>query len=291
MSGGAGRARRPDPPAGGSPRAAGRDDQGHAVTPGERWRAALEQLVVPDGVRDAAPDPNWTLEPQRFRWRPEEDAKQPVRPSRRRALEALPDGGAVLDVGVGGGASSLGLVSKAGLIVGVDRLADMLESFEASAREMGVAVRTVLGDWPDVADEVEATDVAVCHHALYSVAGIEEFVSAMTARARRRVVVELSERTPLAALNPLWQTLHGIERPDWGVADAAQEVLVSMGLPVEREDILLPPRVQDVTPETVAFARRRLYVGPERDPEIEAFLRAREPKEQRVVALWWPGVA
>ena len=261
------------------------------MTPGDRWRAALDELAVPQTIRDNAPDPNWTLEPQRFRWKPEEDAKNPVRPSRRRALEALPEGGSVLDVGVGGGASSLGLVPKPGLIVGVDRLADMLESFEASARQMGVAVRTVLGDWPDVADEVEPTDVAVCHHAVYSVVRIEDFVTAMTVRARNRVVLELSEHTPLAALNPLWKILHGIERPNFLVADAAQEVLVSMGLDVEREDIVLPPRVQEVTPETVAFARRRVYVGPERDPEIEEFLRAREPTEQRVVALWWPGAA
>ena len=261
------------------------------MTPGDRWRAALEQLAVPEAVRKAAPDPNWTLEPQRFRWKPEEDAKGPVRPSRRRALEALPEGGSVLDVGVGGGASSLGLVPRAGRIVGVDRLPDMLESFDESARDMGVPVRTVLGDWPDVADQVEPTDIAVCHHAVYSVAEIEDFVSAMTVRARNRVVLELSEHTPLAAFNPLWRTLHGIERPTWRVADAAQEVFVAMGLAVEREDVVLPPRVQEVTPETVAFARRRLYVGPERDPEIEAFLRAREPTEQRVTALWWPGAA
>lgn len=261
------------------------------MTPGDRWRAALDALAVPDAIRERAPDPNWTLEPQRFRWRPDEDARNPVRPSRRRALEALPEGGSVLDVGVGGGASSLGLVPKAGLIVGVDRLADMLESFEASAREVGVAVRTVLGDWPDVAGEVEPADVAVCHHAVYSVARIEEFVTVITARARHRVVFELSEHTPLAALNPLWKILHGIERPNFPVADAAHEVLASMGLAVEREDVLLPPRVQEVTPETVAFARRRLYVGQERDADIEAFLRAREPTEQRVAALWWPGAA
>ena len=261
------------------------------MTPGDRWRAALEDLAVPEAIKERAPDPNWTLEPQRFRWRPEEDAKNPVRPSRRRALEALPEGGSVLDVGVGGGASSLGLMPRAGLIVGVDRLADMLQSFEASAREVGVAVRTVLGDWPDVADQVQPADIAVCHHAVYSVAQVEDFVTAITARARHRVVFELSEHTPLAALNPLWRILHGIERPDFRVADAFEEVVTSMGLGVEREDTVLAPRVQEVTPETVGFTRRRIYVGPEQDAEIEAFLRAREPVEQRVAAFWWPGAA
>lgn len=259
--------------------------------PGDRWRDALLQSTVPQDIIDNAPEPEVRLEPERFRWRPEEDAAQPVRPSRRRALEALPEKGSVLDVGVGGGASSLGLAPRVGTIIGVDPMEGMLESLEASARDAGVATRAVLGSWPDVAGEVEPADVTVCHHAMYRVAEIEDFVAALTARARHRVVVELSAHSPLAGLNPLWKAIHGIERPDPLVADQAQAVLTAMGLAVEREDILLPPRVQEVTPHLVAFARRRLYVGPERDPEIEDFLRAREPQEQRVVALWWPGAA
>ena len=262
-----------------------------APRPGDRWRRALDEAAVPQSIVDNAPEPEVSLEPERFRWRPEEDARQPVRPSRLRALEALPQGGTVLDVGVGGGASSLGLVPRPGLIVGVDPMKGMLESFEASAGAAGVEARAVLGTWPEVAEEVEAADVAVCHHAMYRVADIEDFVDALTARARARVVVELSAHSPLAALNPLWKALHGIDRPDPLVADEAHAVLLAMGLAVERQDMVLPPRQQEITPGLVAFARCRLYVGPERDAEIEAYLRNRTPQEQRVVALWWPGAA
>ncbi len=257
--------------------------------PGDEWREALRLSAVPQSILDSAAEPEVTLEPERFRWKPDEDATQPVRPSRRRALEALPEGGSVLDIGVGGGASSLGLVPKAGMIIGVDPMPGMLESFEASATAAGVATQAVLGKWPDVAGEVEAADVAVCHHAMYRVEEIEDFVTAMTERARRRVVVELSAHSPLAALNPLWKIVHGIDRPDFEVADMVESVLAAMGLDVQREDIVLPPRPQEVTPQLVAFSRRRLYVGPERDPEIEHFLRTREPREHRVAALWWPG--
>ena len=258
---------------------------------GDRWRRWLVASAIPQAVLDRAPEAEPALEPRRFRWRPEEDAAQPVRPSRRRALEALPEGGVVLDVGVGGGASSLGLVPKPGVIVGVDPMAEMLESFEASAADAGVASRAVLGRWPDVADQVAPADVVVCHHAMYRTAEIEDFVAALTTHARRRVVVELSARSPLAGLDPLWKIIHGIDRPDWLVADEAEAVLVAMGLAVEREDIVLPARRQEVTPELVDFARRRLYVGHEHDPEIEAFLRDREPQPNRVAALWWPGAA
>ncbi len=262
-----------------------------AARPADDWREALRTTAVPQEIIDAAPDPEPTLEPERFRWNPEEDARQPIRPSRRRALEALPDGGSVLDVGVGGGASSLGLAHQAGLIVGVDPLPGMLASFEASAAAAGVATQTVLGTSPEAADEVGATDIAICHHAIYRVVEIEDFVTAMTKRARNRVVVELSARSPLAAFDPLWKLIHGIERPEWSVADEAHTVLVAMGLAVEREDMILPARVQEVTQKLVAFTRKRLFVGPERDAEIEAYLRAREPQEHRVVALWWPGAA
>lgn len=259
--------------------------------PGDSWRAHVEAWTVPDAIAAAAPDQGPVLEPERFRWKPDEDARQPVRPSRRRALEALPEGGTVLDVGVGGGASSLGLVPKARLIVGVDPLPGMLELFTASAAESGVAAKAVLGTWPEAADDVDAADVAVCHHAVYRVAEIEGFLTALTDRARHRVVLELSAHSPLAGFDDLWERFHGISHPEWFVADEAEEVAGAMGLAVEREDIVLPARRPEVTPELVAFVRRRVYVGAERDAEIEAFLRQREPREHRVAALWWPGAA
>jgi len=40
---------------------------------------------------------------------------------------------------------------------------------------------------------------------------------------------------------------------------------------------------------TAAAQLAGLYVGPERDSEIESLLRARKPKEHRVAAPWWPG--
>ena len=259
--------------------------------PGDRWRQLILESALPESIVGTGPTGMSAADAHRFRWRPEEDAAQPVRPSRRRALEALPQGGTVLDVGVGGGASSLGLAPRPGLIIGVDTLEAMLESFTASAAAAGVAVRAVHGSWPEAAREVEPVDVVVCHHAMYRVAEIEDFVTALTATARHRVVVELAEHPPLAGLDPLFKRFHGIERLRWQVADEAEAVLAAMGLPVEREDIVLPPRPLEPTPQMVEFARRRLHVGPERDDEVAEYLRARAHNPQRVAALWWPGTA
>jgi SAM-dependent methyltransferase len=259
--------------------------------PADRWRRMVADRAVPESIRDQAPEREWSLEPERFQWRPDDERERGDRPSRRRALEALPDGGSVLDIGVGGGASSLGLATKAGLITGVDRLPAMLASFEESGRAAGVATRAVLGAWPDVAGEVESADVVVSHHAIYGMTELESFLTAMTEHARRRVVLEVSERFPQSRLLPLWKAFHGVERPDHRVADEVEAVLVAMGLPVEREDAVVAGRRPGLTPDAVAFARRRLYVGPERDAEIEEFLRALGPDEHRAAAMWWPGTA
>ncbi|MDQ3612131.1 MAG: class I SAM-dependent methyltransferase [Actinomycetota bacterium] len=262
-----------------------------SARPGDRWRAALAARAVPQTILDNAPEPPSGLEPEMFRWRPEEDAEQPARPSRRRALEALPDGGSVLDVGVGGGASSLGLAPRVATITGVDSSQGMLDLFQTSAREAGVAPRTVIGTWPEIAPAVEPADIAVSHHALYNAAEIEDSLLALTARARHRVVIEVSAQLPLARLDPLWKAFHGTERPDCRVADELCAVLAALGLAVEREDVALPARSPNVSAEMVAFLRRRLYVGSDRDPEIEEYLQGLQPVPHTVVALWWPGAA
>jgi len=260
------------------------------LRPADRWRQAVQAWLVPKAILDEAPEPV-ALEPDRFRWRPEEDASQPVRPSRRRALEALPSRGSVLDIGVGGGASSLGLVPQAALITGVDPLPGMLESFAASARAAGVEARAVCGRWPDAAARVEPADVVVCHHAIYGEPEIEPFLAALTASARHRVVIEIGAHPPLIGLNPLFRAFHGIERRDHPVADEAEAVLASMGVAVERKDIVLAAGAPEVSPERTAFVRRRLCLGPEHDAEITEFLRELAPTEQQVAALWWPGGA
>jgi hypothetical protein len=128
------------------------------------------------------------------------------------------------------------------------------------------------------------------------------------------VVVELLAHPPNARLDPLWKIFHGTDRPDWLVADDAQAVLVALGLSVDRVDRHMPARPRPVTPAGVRFARSRLGVGAERDPEIAAFLAARfarsrlgvgaerdpeiaaflaaqEPAGEHLVSLSWPGTA
>src|SRR5262245_44567399 len=109
----------------------------------EQWSAALGAWARPPEILAAAPERPGPLPPEPSAHAAERALADGPRPAQARALEALPAGGSVLDIGVGGGAASLPLAPPAGLLVGVDESQPMLESFGRLADERGVAHREV----------------------------------------------------------------------------------------------------------------------------------------------------
>lgn len=251
-----------------------------------RWADLLGRWAIPEHVLRAAPESPWGYPTKLFveAARVALAAESPS-PSQFRALQALNGAGTVLDVGAGGGAASLPLVPPAGRIVAVDESKDLLEAFDAAAEDRGVPHTMVLGRWPEVAGRVDHADLVVCHHVVYNVADIVAFLTALDDHAGRRVVIELTESHPQADLNPLWRALHGIDRPEGPVADDLIALLGAMGIAVHSERFARPALWAHVDrAQQVAFARRRLCVGPERDREIERMLPA---GDRRLVTLWW----
>jgi len=168
------------------------------------WSEALGEWAIPPEILDGAPVPPWDFPPALFaRTARRALADGSISASRRRASYALPDGGSVLDVGAGGGAASLPLAPPAGHVTAVDESREMLAVFAAVAERRGVPHRVVHGRWPEVASDVEAADVVVCHNVAYNIADLVPFVAALTSHARRRVVLELTATHPTAHLNPL----------------------------------------------------------------------------------------
>ncbi len=265
----------------------------------ERWGAALWGWGIPEEILARAPESPWTLPAELLRRRAEAALTLEPSPSVRRALEALPDGGTVLDVGVGGGAASLPLAPRASRITGVDSSHEMLEAFRRGADAARVEAVTVLGPWPDIAAEVEASDVAVCSHVLYNVQDLEPFVRALDGHARNRVVLEITATHPLAWMSDLWLRFHGLERPTGPTADDAVEALRELGFEVRREDLTRPPRMSGfpTRDDAISLARRRLCLPGDRDGEVAEALGDRlaehdglwsaGPTEQTVVTLWW----
>lgn len=259
--------------------------------PERRWADALAALAIPDAILAAAPVTPHGFDVGMFR-RAADQAESAETPSQRVAREALPDGGSVLDVGCGGGAGAMPLVPPAGRVIGVDEGADMLEAFAERAEARGVAHSQIPGRWPDVAGQVPPVDVVVCHNVFYNVPDLGPFTRALTEHARARVVVELGQEHPLAWMNPYWQHLHGLDRPEGPVADDAVAVVRSLGLDVQAEQWERPWRPDRTDEELVEQVRHRLGLGPDRDAEIaELMVRHPPPATRRLVTLWWAPVA
>jgi hypothetical protein len=178
----------------------------------------------------------------------------------------------------------------------------MLDDLLRRAATLDVTVRTLCGRWPDIAPQAPTADVVLCHHVLYNVADITPFATALTTHARRRVIVELTARHPLTALNPYWQEFHGLTRPNGPTADQAADVLRALGLPVELQRWTRPATTEYATFDAlVNVTRRRLCLPPQRTADVAAALRRRgvcehQPpdigsSDNHLVTLWWPGTA
>ncbi|MFA5889564.1 MAG: methyltransferase domain-containing protein [Actinomycetota bacterium] len=255
-----------------------------------QWSGGLSEWAIPPAILTAAPQSPYEFAVEDFAGFARAEASDT--PSRRRALEALPEGGTVVDVGCGAGAASISLAPRAARVVGIDESPGMLEAFERIAANAGLQSEAILGRWPDVAPWVAPADVVVCHHVLFNVADLEPFARALFERARSRVVIEMTERHPLAWTAPYWRALHGLDRP-WGpTADDAIAVLIEAGFTVNVERWEAPFRLADAGLDAlVATVRRRLCLSPARDEEVRAAILETPPPETRSVAtIWWESV-
>jgi hypothetical protein len=144
----------------------------------------------------------------------------------------------------------------------------------------------VLGRWPDCAAEAGTADVVVSHHVLHNVVDLPPFVLALTAAARRGVVVEMLGQHPMAWLDPLWERFHDLHRPRPATTDDAVAVLRELGIDptVTRWERTAPPRQDPV------WVARRLCLPADRVPEVAAALD--ELVRPRIAAtLTWPAGA
>jgi SAM-dependent methyltransferase len=264
------------------------DPEGDAAS---RWARELERWAIPEEILAHAPETPWTCVPADFAV----DGDGPLcTASTPFELEVLPDGGDVLDVGCGGGRAALALVPPAARIVGVDQSGGMLRQLQeaAAVRAPSVTVETIHGRWPDIASSAPLVDLVVCHHVVYNAPDIGPFVDALTAHARRAVVVELTAVHPQSAWNEAWRHFWALDRPDGPTADDLVELLGERGLPPEVWRHHRPPEGPWPFADEARAVRstlRRLCLTPERADEVADFLHDHPlawPDE--VVTLRWP---
>ncbi|MEX0650947.1 MAG: class I SAM-dependent methyltransferase, partial [Actinomycetota bacterium] len=270
----------------------------------DSWADALASWAIPQEILDAAPESPFGFPAELFVRRGERaiddgDRTPTPTPTTTRALEALGDGGTVLDVGAGGGATCLPLARRCTGLIAVDSQTDMLQAITRMASVLGSPVTTVQGRWPDVACETPRADVVVCGHVAFNAPDLMPFVVELSAHAGRRVVIELTDRHPLAWMNDLWLRFHDVVRPERPRADDAEELCRALGFDVRRDERV---DTEDMAgsgferrEHAIALMRRRLCLQPERDDEIATALGSRlvehdglwraGPHEQRVVTL------
>jgi SAM-dependent methyltransferase len=249
-----------------------------------RWRELLQARAIPSEIRAAAPQDPSRHDPARF--------VPPVvpedTPSRRAALQLLaPEGGTVLDVGCGAGAAGLALLPKVSQLTGVDHAEDMLRAFERACTERGVAHRSVHGPWPDVAPEAGAADVVVSHHVGYNTVELGPFLVAMSAAARRGVVVELHAVHPGAWLDPLWLQFHGLRRPAPATAQDVLAVCAEVGIHPEVQYWTRPAQPRHPEAE-LDFSMRRLCLPAQRRDEVAEAVARLGPRHRDLVTICWP---
>ena len=268
----------------------------------DRWREDLAAWAIPEHITAAVADSPWVLPREVFARRADRLMSEPAGPSYEREREALEPAGTVLDIGSGAGAACLPLAPPATSVTAVDTDAGMLTLLAERAAAAGLDSRTITGRWPDVADLVGPADVVTCHHVVYNVPDIWDFLAALTSYARRRVVVELTAVHPLTSLNPLWLRFHGLRRPDGPTAADLLAILAEAGLSAGHTEWSRPAEA-DYTgfAELVDVTRRRLCLPADRASEVEAALLDLGSERERpgdlgssgrdVVTIWWEGIA
>jgi len=259
----------------------------------------MQTWALPDSILRAAPESPWGFPIEPFRTRVQLAIPGALTDANRRALDALPDGGTVLDVGVGTGAASLPLHPRCALITGVDSSRALLSEFRRQARRLGVAARTIEGAWPSIAPRAPVADVVVCNHVAYNVADLAPFALALNQHARHRVVMEITLHHPTAWMADLWLHFHGLDRPTRPDARDVVSVLRSLGLRVHRRSAFQGRGAGgfEHREDAVAWVRRRLCLDAGRDDEVAAVLGDRlvhqdnlwsaRPPAEPLVTVWW----
>jgi len=254
----------------------------------------LAAWAVPDDILAGAPQTPHFFDPAVFTAAADAAvARTEDTPSDAAARAALPDGGTVLDVGVGAGAASLPLADRAARIVGVDINAELLHAFATRATQLGIDHTTDEGRWPDVAPTTPSADVAVCHHVIYNVGDLGPFVEALTTHARRRVVAELTAVHPLTWMNPYWEATHHLTRPTTPTADDAIAVITALGHDVQVHRWRRPLQmIGELDDDAIAAVARRLCITSDRHAELRRAMETTPPPAEReVVSAWWDVVA
>jgi SAM-dependent methyltransferase len=254
------------------------------TTAAEQWKKDLASWAIPQEILDQAVEKPWIHPPALFEI-PEVIGESL---SHKRAREAMPNGGTVLDIGCGGGVASFAITPPAAHVIGVDEQQAMLDLYRANATKYGVTAETVLGQWPVVAEQAPIADVVTVHHVVFNVGEIAPFLKELNSHARKRVVIEAPVVHPMSNMSDGWKHFWNLIRPTVPHAGDLINVLEELGIKANIEyfesEILLDKKVEGAN----GFIRRRLCLPEERQGEVDAFIAEHPiPDRRKLAVIWW----
>lgn len=249
----------------------------------QHWADQLAAWAIDPEILAGAPESPYGFPPGLF------GTQSGAEATHRAIRTALPEAGILLDIGCGGGAASIPVADRAGQLLAVDTSDRMLTDYTAAAEAAGVEVRTWHGSWAEMASDVPSADVAVAANVVYNVADIGDFLTAMTAHARHRVVVELTDNHPWTSMAALWRHFHHQERPSGPTVDDFMAVVRELGYEPDVETAHPVTVWANASPEVVlTFNRRRLCLPVEREAEVAAAMREIGPAPAMSASVvWW----
>jgi len=253
-------------------------------TAADKWRDQLAAWAIPKEIIDQAEETPWIHPPAIFQIPKEIE----LTTSHKIALEAMSEGGSVLDIGCGGGIAAFALVPPASFVIGIDHQQEMLDMFTVNAEQRKVKSQTVLGFWPDVAIQAPVADVVTAHHVLYNVPKVEQFLSQMDAHANNRVVIEIPTQHPLSNMTELWKHFWKLERPtDPNYLDLIQ-VIEEQGFNPKLQLWQGELRSTIDADQAAEYMRTRLCLPKSRLQEVKNFMGNQKSRSVREIAtIWW----
>lgn len=253
----------------------------------DKWKSDLASWAVPQEILDLAEVPPW-FHPAALFALPDEIWDSP---SHQRARQAMPLDGSVLDIGCGGGIAAFAIAPPAKHLIGVDHQSEMLEMFEANARERTLTSEVFEGFWPAVADLVPMADVVTCHHVVYNVGDIKPFIEALDSHARKRVVIELPLVHPMTPRSAGWKHFWNLDRPTSPTVEDFMNVLVELGISANIEKFTGKILLDEGEDDRVEYTRMRLCLPKSRINEVVEFLETDpSPTSRELAVVWWDKV-